>query len=117
MNKSAEASWKKVLNLIVNEAIEYQIKEANKDMEKTLPVKDTKNPINRQLFSMATNLRKHFGVHCAVSVEANSFEAIGAGRTEIVYSLYVSSIEKPVNNFKSWKELLKFYHYLMNKKV
>ena len=78
-------------------------------------VKDTKQPTIKQLQNIAENLRKHFKCYAIAGVEAKCYYYINRMKieTEMEYGIYIASDGKGTHRFKSWQELLSFYHELM----
>ena len=78
-------------------------------------VKDTKQPTVKQLQNIAENLRKHFKCFATAGVEVECYNHINSMRikTEIDYGIYTESDSQATHRFKSWQELLYFYHKLM----
>ena len=74
-------------------------------------VKDTKNPTVKQLQNIAGNLEEKFGKYSTAKVVCQAFTA--SRRTN--YRIYIEHFPN-TRNFKSWQELLSFYHKLMKEK-
>lgn len=74
-------------------------------------VKDTKNPTIKQMISMSENLRAYLNTYANIEIHSQSFDY--EGETNVIYGIYIASDGEGTHEFKSWQELLSFYHELM----
>ena len=76
-------------------------------------VKDTKQPTVKQLQNIAENLRKHFRCFATAEVVVECYDHINSMKIKMEYGIYIESDGQATHNFKSWQELLSFYHELV----
>ena len=76
-------------------------------------VKDTKNPAIKQIISMSENLREKFKKYSSVSVKTHAHTS--SMDVDIEFRIYIEN--RKSGQFKSWPEILSFYHKLMKEKV
>lgn len=72
-------------------------------------IKDTKSPTVRQMISMSENLRGKFGKYSSIMIETHAHTS--SEGVDVEYRFYVENGKE--DTFKSWKELLSFYHEVM----
>ena len=77
-------------------------------------VKDTKEPTVKQLRNIAGNLKEYLNTFATASVDVRCYDHIDD--IIIEYGIYIASDDKGTHIFKSWQELLSFYHKLMKEK-
>lgn len=77
-------------------------------------VTDTKNPTVKQLRNISENLRNYLETYASITVTADFFRS---GTEEVKYGIYIEKDGKATHRFKTWLELLSFYHKLMKEEV
>ena len=78
-------------------------------------VKDTKNPTVKQLRNIARNLKEHLNTFATASIDVRCYDHLDD--VVIEYGIYIASDSEGTHQFKSWQELLSFYHELMKEKI